>query len=244
VPRAIGAACAGGTQTQLGGANLGDLLDAHRVSWTWYIEGYAAAKGPACPAAPADCPAGWADYPCTYDPSDIPAAYFQSPADNPKHMRDFAQLRKDLTAGALPSVVFVKGLGYHTEHPGSGTTISAGEQFVASVFSAVEHSVHARTTLVLVTWDESGGYFDHVSPPPDSAVDGEPYGPRVPLLALGPFARMNFVSHVTMEHSSLVRFVEWNWLRKTGQLSARDAAVNNIGSLLDPRATLVTVPAH
>jgi phospholipase C len=243
-PQAIGAACAGGDQSMFDLPNIGDSLTARKVSWAWYIEGYAAARAsePACPAVPSDCPAGAAGYPCTYDPSDIPAAYFKGSVDNPLHMRDFAQLARDLKAGTLPSVVFIKGLGYHTEHPGSGVTISAGQQFVAGIFSALQHSVHAKTTLMLVTWDESGGYFDHVAPPPPSSVDGQPYGPRVPLLALGPFAKKNYVSHAEMEHSSIVRFIEWNWLRGTGQLKARDAVVSNLGSLLEPRATGVAVP--
>jgi phospholipase C len=75
-------------------------------------------------------------------------------------------------------------------------------------------------------------------------VDGQPYGPRVPLLAIGPFARKGTISHTTMEHSSIVKFIEWNWLGGTGQLGARDATVNNLGSMLDPSATGVTVPAN
>ena len=103
--------------------------------------------------------------------------------------------------------------------------------------SPVEHD-----TLVLITWDESGGFFDHVAPPPPNAFDGEPYGPRVPLLAVGDFARHGTVSHVEMEHSSIVKFIEWNWLGGTGLLRRRDALVNNIGSLLDPVATGSVVP--
>ena len=73
-------------------------------------------------------------------------------------------------------------------------------------------------------------------PPPTSSVDGQPYGARVPLLALGPFARKGSVSHVTLEHSSIVKFIEWNWLgHKTGQLGTRDRHVNNLGSMLDPK---------
>jgi phospholipase C len=65
------------------------------------------------------------------------------------------------------------------------------------------------------------------------------------MLALGPFARKNFVSHVMMEHSSLVKFIEWNFLGgQTGQLAKRDAVVANIGSLLDPTATQVAVPEN
>ena len=113
------------------------------------------------------------------------------------------------------------------------------------MIDAMLASPYADDTLVLVTYDEGGGYFDHVTPPPTSAVDGKPYGTRVPFLAVGPFAKKNFVSHVTMEHSRIVKFVEWNFLGgKTGQLGTRDAVVNNIGSVLDPATTGVAVPEN
>jgi phospholipase C len=92
--------------------------------------------------------------------------------------------------------------------------------------------------------DESGGYFDHLAPPAASSVDGQPYGARVPLLALGRFARKGHVSHAIMEHSSIVKFIEWNWLGQTGLLGGRDAVVNNIGSMLDASATFAAVPAN
>jgi hypothetical protein len=72
----------------------------------------------------------------------------------------------------------------------------------------------------------------------------EYYGTRLALLALGPYARKasgGSISHVVMEHSSIVKFIEWNWLgHQTGQLGTRDAHVNNIGSMLDPK---LKVPA-
>ncbi len=61
---------------------------------------------------------------------------------------------------------------------------------------------------MLLAWDEGGGYFDHVPPPPASAVDQTAHGTRLPLLALGRFARKGTVSHVTpLEHSSIVKFL-------------------------------------
>jgi len=63
----------------------------------------------------------------------------------------------------------------------------------------------------------------------------EYYGTRVPLLAVGPFAGKGSISHVVMEHSSIVKLIEWNWLgHATGQLGGRDLHVNNLGSMLDP----------
>jgi phospholipase C len=64
-------------------------------------------------------------------------------------------------------------------------------------------------------------------------------------MAIGAFAKKNYVSHVPMEHGSLVKFIEWNWLgQKTGQLNTRDKVVNNIGDMLDPTVTGTTVPSN
>src|SRR5205814_339982 len=150
--------------------------------------------------------------------------------DDPAHMKDFADFEKAAAQGALPAVSYVKGLGYHTEHPHLGDRISDGVVFVQRVVNDVLTSPQAGTTLLLFTYDESGGYYDHIAPPPLSDVDSRPYGPRVPTIAIGRFARKGFISHVVMEHSSIVKFIEWNWLgRQTGQLTGRDQEVHNIG---------------
>ncbi len=216
---------------------LGSLLRTAGVSWTWYAEGLAsmlaAEKVGRCPDAPADCGAGLSIYPCIFDPNDVPPSYYPSFIADPATVRDYVSFAADLDARLLPQVAFVKGLGYHTEHPGARTTIGDGVRFVQTVIDAVRTSDYAADTLILVVYDEGGGFFDHVAPPP--AVDQYGYGTRVPAIATGPLARTGTVSHVTMEHSSIVKFIEWNWLdMTTGQLQARDALVANLGSLIDP----------
>jgi Phosphoesterase family len=130
----------------------------------------------------------------------------------------------------LPSVVFVKALGFNSEHPGSGTKLSSGVAFVQQTVDAIQRSKLAKDTLVLVTWDESGGYYDHVAPPTASAVDQQPYGPRVPMLAVGRFARRG-TSHT--KRSSTRRSRDSSRLKgKTGQLDGRDQVVHNLGSVL------------
>jgi phospholipase C len=245
-PIAIGQECSvNPTAMTFPGPTLGDLLDQAGVSWAWYVEGYQAmvdarAQG-RCPKPPADCAAGLGIYPCVMEAADVPIDFYASSADNPKDLRDLSKLGADLDAGTLPQVVVVRGLGYHSEHPGLGTTISAGEAFVQDVLDRIAGSAYAPDTLVLVVWDEGGGFFDHVAPPANGA-DGQPYGTRVPLVAIGPIAKAGAISHTPMEHASIVRFVEWNWLRATGQLGGRDAHVANLGSLLDPAKTGVAVP--
>lgn len=249
-PMAAHASCTDiAPQQQLMGRTIADVVLDAGYTFSLYIEGYAPAlaaaraTNPTCMKAPDDCPAHTSIYPCVYDPSDIPFAYYQRFVDNPTFMRDYGQLARDLQ-GTLPNVVFIKPLGYHTEHPGAGTTITDGAAFVSRTIQAIRASRYASNTLILLTWDEGGGYFDHIAPPADSTVDMQPYGTRIPMIAIGPFARRGAVSHVTMEHSSIVKFLEFNFTGTTGQLGARDAVVNNLGSLLDPAATGVTVPTN
>ncbi len=220
---------------------LADLLDATGVTWAWYGEGYAAmataVKAGTCPSGAADCHYSMpTTYDCIFDSTDDPFAYYKGLVDDPNHFKDYGDLAADLSAGKLPAVSFVKPLPYKSEHPGDTNTISAGIAFVQSTLAAVAGSSAAPSTLVLLTYDEGGGFFDHVAPPPTSTVDNVPYGTRLPTIAIGPLARAGTISHVVMEHSSIVKFIEYNWLKgKTGQLAGRDAHVANIGSLLDPK---------
>ncbi len=249
VPEAIGKGCAfwfyksGST---LNDPTIADLLIEHGNSFAFYAEGYAAMKQALlCPEAPPDCTSPLSliyGGTCNYDPSDVPFEYYMNFVDNPTYMKDLGDLANDIAAGTLPDVTFVKGLAYHSEHPNNGTTVSNGVQFVSTVVDQILQSPYAADTLILLTWDEGGGFFDHVAPPQQPGADGKPYGTRIPLLAIGPFARSNEVSHVVMEHSSIVKFIEWNYLGATGQLGGRDAVVNNLGSLLDPAMTGTAVP--
>jgi phospholipase C len=247
-PNAIGRSCVdsgANTTTYKGQNTLADLLVAQGDTFAFYAQGYAAMRAAqgSCPPIPADCPARTSGYPCAYDPSDDPFAYYSQWVDDPAYMKDSLDLSADVAAGRLPSVSFVKGLGYQDEHPGGGTTLTAGQSFAAGIVNTIEGSPYASSTLILITWDEGGGFFDHVPPPAKSSVDGQPYGTRVPLLAIGPFVRANFVSHVTLEHSSIVKLIELNFLGSSGQLGGRDATVANLGSLLDPTATGITIPS-
>jgi phospholipase C len=246
----VGLVCVGGVKTTtLTDKTVGELLDSANVSWDWYGEGYAVMKQAnpqtqqQCPAAPRDCGAKEAQWPCDYDPSDNPFNYYASSRDT--NLVDLGQLHADLYGGTLPSVAYVKPLGYHTFHPGYGNTIHQAMATLTGIVDDINASPYAGSTLILMTYDESGGFFDHVAPPPNNPIDDKAYGPRVPLLAMGTFAKSNYVSHVPIEPSSIIRFIEWNWLNgATGQLAARDTNVNNIGDLLDPKKTGAAVPSN
>ncbi len=213
---------------------VGDLLADCKIDWAWYMEGYTVKQ------SDHDAAHCWPGY---YDASDNPMQYYPRFTDNAAYNRDFSVFSSDLSGGTLPAVSFIKAQGIRSEHGGAPITPGAG--FVKGIVDAVLAApAYKDNTLILLTYDESGGYYDHVRPPGISPVDGKNYGPRSPLLAMGPFARVNTISHTRLEHSSIVRFIEWNWLGgTTGQLHTRDATANNLGSLLDATKTGVTVPA-
>jgi hypothetical protein len=166
------------------------------------------------------------------------------------HFRSVDELDRDVELQQLPAVSIVIPAVSDSEQPGQGPA-QVGLELAHHVWQTVLGApAYASSTLVLSTFLSSGGYFDHVAPPaaPPLTIDenlGEPvdYGPRVPLLALGPFARVNHISHVPLELSSLTVFLEWNWLRAgSGVLGQRDTTAANLGSLLEPARTGVVVP--
>ncbi|HVZ74498.1 MAG TPA: alkaline phosphatase family protein [Polyangia bacterium] len=160
-------------------------------------------------------------------------------------LRSVSALLHDVDYQQLAPVTAVIAPPPLSERPGVGVAAD-GIRFVQSVVASVLASpTYKDDTLVLVGYFTGGGFYDHVAPPPPSAVDHVPYGPRVPLLALGPFARANVVSHVPLELSSITKFVEWNWLGGVvGQLRGRDVTANNLGSLVvdDPKTGQPIVP--
>ena len=101
-----------------------------------------------------------------------------------------ASFFQDVRDGSLPSVSWVFPSGEESEHPLSD--VQVGMWYVTSVLNALMKSPYWMNTVVVVTWDEYGGFFDHVPPP---QVDETGYGPRVPALIISPYARAGFVDH-------------------------------------------------
>lgn len=181
-------------------------------------------------------------YPNGYDASDIPFNYYAGITDKENFIGDYNSFIDDIKNGTLPEVSFVKPLGRNTAHPGQAN-ISNEVNFVKKTVDQVLNSSYSNDTLILWVPDESGGYYDHIKPPQTSHVDKIPYGPRIPMLAIGKFAKKNYISHEVMEHSSIVKFIEWNWLNgQTGQLKTRDRYVNNIGDMIDPIEAGMIIP--
>ena len=155
--------------------------------------------------------------------------------------RTFARFLADCRSGRLPEVAFVDppftlaGLvtGEATgsdDHPHGD--IRAGEHFLNRVYRAVTGSPAWSRTLLVVTFDEWGGFFDHVRPQRAPDAGGPALrGFRVPCLLVSPYARRGYVDHGSYDHTSLLRLVEWRWGLRP--LAPRDAAARNLALALD-----------
>jgi len=214
---------------------IADLLNTCNVTWTVYAEGY--------DVYPTDKQC-WPEY---FNAADIPFLYFNSLTQSQTasyNFRDLNKLEDDLNNGTLPSVSYIKGLGIHSEHPGHKNCFTSGQQLANSIINLVINSQYQKNTVIFFVPDESGGFYDHITPPDSSTIDGVQYGPRTQFIAIGQQTKNNYISHVQMEPTSLIKFIEWNWLDGTGQLETRDTVVNNIGDLLDSALTGVEIPIN
>lgn len=197
---------------------IGDRMSEAGVSWGWYGGGWRNAV------------AGTPDP--TFSLNHFPFAYFQRYADGTDartaHLKDETDFLTDLANRALPAVSFVKPAAAYTEHPGL-TDVASGENHVANLIEAVKNSPYWQDTAIIVTYDENGGFWDHVAPPP-----GDRWGPgtRVPAIVISPIAKKGFVDHTQYDTTSILKLLEWKYgLRPLG---TRDAAANNMLNAFQP----------
>jgi phospholipase C len=174
---------------------------------------------------------GAAGVPARYYYTDLPTTFLWgsrlTPISSPID-RYFA----DAEAGALPNVVFVDpgavGDARTDDHPHAD--IRAGQRFLRDVFAALAASPHWERSVFVLTYDEWGGFFDHVAPPqlPDdlaNPIDADNFGQagfRVPGLVASPFARPGYVEHAVTDHTSVLRFLEWRFLGAPPRGPGRD----------------------
>jgi phospholipase C len=174
--------------------NVGDQLSAAKISWTWYHAFFANEQNGTC---------------LHYVPQENAFQYFQSTA-NSANVQDFsdATFQNLLTSGSTPSVMWVTASPGHSMHPGQGN-IANGIEWLDNFIQTLKSSSTWSSTAVIVLWDESGGWYDHVPPPQLSSTIG--LGARVPVMVISPFAKTNYISHQQMDFVSILRFIQWNW---------------------------------
>jgi phospholipase C len=154
-------------------------------------------------------------------------AYVQAHAGAKARFSSSASFPKDVAANALPTVSWVIGAPGGSEHPPQDVQLGQNS-VIDDIVNAVGASPYWPTSAIFVTWDDFGGFYDHVAPP---QVDAFGYGFRVPCLVISPYARVGFVDHTVQDHTSILRFLEGRF--GLSPLSTRDAAADDMGEAFD-----------
>ncbi|HVI07903.1 MAG TPA: alkaline phosphatase family protein [Candidatus Binatia bacterium] len=132
------------------------------------------------------------------------------------------QFISDAQSGNLPALAWVTPPYVDSEHP-RGTSVCVGENWTVTMINAVMQGPDWDTTAILLTWDDYGGFYDHVDPP---QVDMFGLGPRVPWVLISPYAKPQYISHTTYEFSSFLKTVEERF--SLPPLTNRDAEANDL----------------
>jgi phospholipase C len=188
----------------------------------------------------------WADYDTTGTEGTTMNLYpANDGAYNKTNARNISQFFSDAKAGTLPQFSLLDP-NYGTQSQENPQNMTVGEGFLGRVIDALRHSPGWRKTILILNYDEHGGYYDHVPPPKALAPDSIPpsvnpgektydgfarYGFRVPSMVIGPYAKPNHVSHVVYDHTSILAFVERKW--NLPAMTKRDANANDLLDFLD-----------
>ncbi|HYS42159.1 MAG TPA: alkaline phosphatase family protein, partial [Pseudonocardiaceae bacterium] len=256
------------------GKNVGDLLNARGVTWGWFQGGFApsgtnSAGFAVCGHKNANI--GGAQI-TDYSPHHEPFQYYKSTA-NPKHLPpsseaaightdqanhqyDLPNFYTTLSAGNMPAVSFLKASEYQDGHPGYSDPLDE-QNFVVNAINQIEKSKDWRSTAIVVTYDDSDGWYDHQPPvivngsntSLDAAIctsapmtlgsfpDRCGFSQRLPMLVISPWTRANYVSSKLTNTSSVTRFIEDNWLHGKriggGSYDAVSGRLTAPGGLLD-----------
>jgi phospholipase C len=267
----------------MSGQNIGDLLNAKGISWGFFEGGFnlslVNANG-STGCARSTTSTITLSKKADYIPHHQPFQYYASTA-NPTHVRpasiaeighngpanhqyDTQDFFAAVSAGNFPAVSYLKAPGFQDGHAGYSDPIDE-QNFIVTVINFLEKTPEWRNTAVIIAYDDSDGWYDHVTSPlvNQSATAADQngsgafmcgsvasatttslpgvtathaqgrcgYGPRQPFLVISPYAKRNYVDHATTDQSSVVRFIEDNWLggeRITGSFDAIAGSINGM----------------
>ena len=258
--------CGSPDSVTLGGKNIGDLLNAKNISWGWFEGGFRDCT--ASHITPQGSPRGdyvphhqpFQYYASTANPQHLPpssASLIGWQGDQANHQYDLQDFSTAMAARNLPAVSFIKAAAYQDGNPGYSNPLFE-QTFLVNLINQLESLKQWSSTAIILAWDDSGGWYDHVMPPivneSQSARDAlsgpgtcgtNParvgggyearcgYGTRLPLLIVSPFAKQNFVDHSVTDQTSILRFIEDNWgLGRIGDFSY-DARAGSLSNLFD-----------
>ena len=196
---------------------IGDRLSAKGVSWKWYSGGWNEAE------------AG-TEKPGTFSYHHQPFAFFKrfqkGNPDRQAHIKDLDDLLVDIDAGTLPAVAFYKPRRGINQHP-SASNVADSDRHLADILGRLERGKQWSRMAIVVTYDENGGFWDHVSPP---RRDRFGPGARVPTVIVSPFARRGHVEHTSYDTTAILKLIEKR--HGLAPLTAADAGAGDLTRML------------
>jgi len=188
---------------------IGDTLSAKGITWAWY--GGAWTRALADGMQPPDVKRrviytfkpGTIDFQPHHQPFNYFARFAPGTPDRDRHLKDGEAFVQALAAGTLPQVAFYKPTGDLNEHPGY-TDVLSGDQHIADILAHIRRSPLWPKVAVIVTYDENGGFWDHVPQP-----TGDRWGPgtRIPALIISPYAKRRYIDHTPYDTTSIIKFI-------------------------------------
>jgi phospholipase C len=256
--------------------NIGNLLSDAGISWGWFQGGFApssvTANGTAVCATTTNRLDGTPE--TAYSAHHNPFEYYASTANihhtppvnlaeighggPANHQYDLSWFAQAAMAGDLPAVSYLKANRAEDGHPGNSSPLDE-QKFIVDTINLLESLPTWSSTAIIITWDDSDGWYDHQAGPivnqSSSTADAINvigsglcgtgnnalasiqarcgYGPRIPFLVVSPYSKSNYVDHTTIDQSSVIRFIEDNWsLPRIGNGSF-DVIANSIDSMFD-----------
>ncbi|HVT05801.1 MAG TPA: acid phosphatase, partial [Polyangia bacterium] len=214
---------------------IGDLLTAKGVDWAWYATAWDAAiidgeapSGSTHTVIGPTAALGNPDFQTHHHPFNYYSRF--DPAthatERAAHLKDYNQMVVDIQNGALPPVVWYKPTGYVNQHPGYAN-LDAGDNHITELVAKLQASPQWAHMVIVITYDEYGGQWDHVAPP-----KGDLLGPgtRIPAVIVSPYAKKGTVDHTPYDTASTLRLITRRYgLTPLAGLTARDAALTAAG---------------
>ena len=193
---------------------IGDRLTERSISWAWYAGGWNQALADSSQPGGASRGVIYSNQPgsVNFQPHHQPYNYFRryapGTAARREHLKDLSDLLVDIASDRLPQVAFYKPVGDQNQHPGY-TDVLSGDRHIADLVRKIQASPAWSSTLIVVTYDENGGFWDHASPP-SGAGHGDRWGPgtRVPAILISPFVKKAYVDHTPYDTGSILRLLE------------------------------------
>jgi phospholipase C len=273
-------ACSGSSHTTTSpvgvatGKNIGDMLNAKKITWGWFQGGFAPtstnAKGyQVCGSTHTNIGGNTVT---DYSPHHEPFQYYKSTAnpnhlppsseamigktDQANHQYDLSNFYTTLHDGNMPAVSFLKAAEYQDGHPGYSDPLDE-QTFLVNTINQVEQSKFWKSTAIVITYDDSDGWYDHQAPvivngshtSADTAIcssapmvlgsypDRCGFSQRLPMLVISPWTRQNYVSHQLTATPTVTRFIEDNWLHGkrigSGSYDVVSGSLDNWGGMLD-----------